>query len=318
MNVVPQRILAALLIVTCFLTATFAANNKVKPAAPSRPKPTLANVSYGKHPRQVVDFYQAASRQPTPVVIYIHRGAWWAGNKNTPSVDEYLKAGISVVSVEYRFIHDGTKAGIKPPVKAPLHDAARAVQFVRSKAKQWNIDKTRIGATGGSAGACSSLWLAFHDDLADSESNDQIARESTRLFCAAVLNAQTTLDPKQMKEWTPNSSYGGHAFGFNPIGKLSRFDVFLSARNDILPWIMEFSPIEHVTDDDPPIGLYYRTPPAMGQKQKDPTHTANFGIGLREKCKNIGVECHLVYPGASGVEYSNVAEFLITKLKRPK
>ena len=31
---------------------------------------------------------------------------------------------------------------------------------------------------------------------------------------AAVIVAQTTLDPQQMKEWTPNSRYGGHAFGF--------------------------------------------------------------------------------------------------------
>ena len=37
-------------------------------------------------------------------------------------------------------------------MKAPLEDAARALQFVRSKATEWNLDKTRIGATGGSAG----------------------------------------------------------------------------------------------------------------------------------------------------------------------
>ncbi len=47
-----------------------------------------------------------------------------------------------------------------PPVKGPLHDAARALQFVCSKSAEWNIDKQRIGASGGSAGACSSLWLA--------------------------------------------------------------------------------------------------------------------------------------------------------------
>ena len=103
---------------------------------------------------------------------------------------------------------------MKPPVEWPLHDAARALQFVRSKAAEWNIDKQRIGASGGSAGACSSLWLAFHPDMADPKSSDPVARESTRLWCAAVTGAQTTLDPQQMKEWTPNSRYGGHAFGF--------------------------------------------------------------------------------------------------------
>ena len=314
MNFVPRQIIASLLIVTCFVAGECAADEKIKPAAPTKPKSTQANVPYGEHPRQVVDFYRAESREPTPVVLYIHGGAWWAGNKNSPSVREYLKAGISVVSVEYRFINDAMKAGIKPPVKAPLHDAARAVQFVRSRAKQWNIDKTRVGATGGSAGACSSLWLAFHDDLADPKSDDPVARESTRLFCAAVLNAQTSLDPKQMKKWTPNSGYGGHAFGFNPKGKVSRFDVFLAARKSVLPWIKEYSPYEHVTNDDPAVGLYYRTKPAMGQEQKDPTHTANFGVGLQEKCRVLGVECHLVYPGAPNVKYSSVSEFLVAKL----
>ena len=68
---------------------------------------------------------------------------------------------------------------------------------MRSHAKEWNIDKTRIAASGGSAGACSSLYLAFHDDFADPKSADPIARESTRLFCAAVNVAQTTLDQNQ-------------------------------------------------------------------------------------------------------------------------
>jgi hypothetical protein len=148
-----------------------------------------------------------------------------------------LDAGISVVSINYRYSWQAQLADVKPPVTWPLRDAARAMQFVRSKAAEWNIDKQRIGASGGSAGACSSLWLAFHDDLANPKSDDPIARESTRLWCAAVTGAQTSLDPKQLKEWTPNSRYGGHAFGFmDPKDLKSRdtqFDRFLAARADL-------------------------------------------------------------------------------------
>lgn len=313
-----MKLIVGLLVLICCVPAMVESDDDTKPVRFTRPQPTEANVPYGDHARQVVDFYRAESREPTPVVLYIHGGAWWAGNKNDPSVVEYLEAGISVVSVEYRFVNDANKAGIKPPVKAPIHDAARAVQFVRLQATQWNIDKTRIAATSDSAGACSSLWLAFHDDLADPKSDDPVERESTRLFCAAVLNAQTTLDPKQMKEWTPNSGYGGHAFGFNPKGPLSRFDVFLAARNDVLPWIREYSPYEHVTKGDPAVGLYYRTAPAIGKDQKDPTHTANFGVGLQSNCRAIGVECDLVYPGAPDVKHPSVSEFLIARLHGAK
>jgi acetyl esterase/lipase/nicotinamidase-related amidase len=291
----------------------------VKAAAKAPPalKPTLADVSYGPSPKQVLDFYRADSGTPAPLVFHIHGGGWMGGSKAPFAAAPFLKAGLSVVSIEYRFVSEAQAAGVKPPVQWPLHDAARALQFVRSKAGPWNIDKTRIGATGGSAGACSSLWLAFHDDMADPQSADPVARESTRLTCAAVAGAQTTLDPKQMKEWTPNSTYGGHAFGFAVDRTQSAFQQFLEGREKILPWIKEYSPYELATADDPPVFLAFGAPPALGQAQKDPTHSANFGLKLQEKLRGLGVECHLAYPGAPDLKYRSIHEFLIAKLKAP-
>jgi acetyl esterase/lipase len=282
----------------------------------SVPEPTLAEVRYGPHERNVLDFWKAESDTPTPLAFVIHGGGWTGGTKERLSrfadAPALLKAGISVVAINYRLIPHANAAGIKPPVKAPLHDAARALQFVRSKAKEWNIDPERIGAAGGSAGACTSLWLAFHDDLADPTSNDPIARESTRLWCAAVTAPQTSLDPQQMKEWTPNSRYGGHAFGKR------NFAQFLAERESILPWIAEYSPYALVTKDDPPVGLFYGAPPAIGQNQKDPTHTANFGLKLQEHCKEVGVECELVYRGAPNVTHKTPTDYLIAVLKAPR
>ncbi|MEQ1851039.1 MAG: alpha/beta hydrolase [Chthoniobacteraceae bacterium] len=290
-----------------------------KPAAVPLPTPTIADVAYGTHPKQVMHFWKAESDKPTPLLFFIHGGGWQGGNRTSVAslLPIMLKAGISVVSVEYRFIAEATADKVVPPVKGPLHDAARALQFVRSKAKEWNIDKERIGASGGSAGACSSLWLAFHPDMADPKSADPIARESTRLWCAAVSGAQTTLDPKQMKEWTPNSRYGGHAFGFagDKEKNLSQFDEFLAKRDTILPWIAEYSPYALVSSDDPPVYLTFNAPPALGQDQKDPTHTANFGVKLQEHCKANGVACELVYPGAPDVKHATVQDYLIEKLK---
>ncbi len=280
---------------------------------PTPTPPTLANVHYGEHGKQVMDFWKAESAQPTPLVFFIHGGSWKANDKNkVTGLKEYLAAGISVVSINYRFVQEATAAGVQPPVKWPLEDAARALQFVRSKSADWNIDKTRIGASGGSAGACSSLWLAFHDDMADAKSDDPIARESTRLACAGVLGAQTTLDPRQMREWTPNSVYGGHAFGF------ANFQQFLDGREKILPWIKEYSPYELATPDDPPVFLHYTVKPEIGKAQKDPTHTSNFGLKLQERLKEIPVESYLMYPGATGVAYPDPIQFLIAKLKAPK
>lgn len=290
------------------------------PAADA-PQPTKSDVAYGEHPKQVLHFWKAESDQPTPLLFFIHGGGWQAGDRMNRHLlgmlPNLLNEGISAVSIEYRFIREAVAEGIEPPVKAPLHDAARALQFVRSKAGPWNIDPSRIIACGGSAGACSSLWLAFHDDLADPTSTDPVARQSTRLFGAAVIGAQTTLDPKQMKEWTPNSKYGSHAFGiFKPGAKQFQqdFEAFLLKRGDILDWISEYSPYALVSSDDPPVYLIYAAPPALGKDQKDPTHTSNFGVKLQEHLNSQGVECELVYPGAPHVKHASVEAYLMDRL----
>ena len=61
----------------------------------------------------------------------------------------------------------------------------------------------------------------------------------------------------------------------------------------------------------------YSSAPALGQNQKDPTHTANYGVKLQEKCKSLGVDCELVYPGAPGVKHASAVAYLIECLKAP-
>ncbi|WAC20730.1 alpha/beta hydrolase [Luteolibacter sp. SL250] len=308
------------LLIALLPLAAIAAETPVKPAKAAMP-PTAADVAYGTHERQVLDFYKAASDKPTPLLFFVHGGGWTAGDKDKKTdFKAYLDKGISVVSINYRYTWQAQVDGIHPPVKAPLEDAARALQFVRSKAAEWNIDKTRVATTGGSAGACTSLWLAMHDDMADPKSSDPIARESTRLLCAAGTRGQTSLDPQQCKEWTPNSRYGGHAFGFmDPASVKSRdtlFAEFLSKREELLPLIREYSPIEHASADDPPIYLIYTTLPAMGQPEKDPTHSANYGVPLHAKLTALKVPCKLVHPGAPDTKHPTSESFLIDMLKK--
>jgi acetyl esterase/lipase len=290
-------------------------NNELPPwkrgvYADSVPVPTYSGIRYGEKHRNVLDFWQAPSDQPTPVVVVIHGGGWNGGAKEQLDIfvdtGRLLKAGISVATINYRLIKHSKDE--EPYVKGPLSDAARAVQFLRSKADEWNIDKTRFAATGGSAGACTSLWLAYHDDLADPASEDPVARESTRLMCVAPLRAQTTLDPKQMKEWIPNSKYGAHAFG------LESFDQFLAERDNLLPFINEYSPYALLDANDPPTYMFYRVAPAIGKPEKDPTHSAVFGVKLQERCRELGVPCELVYPGAPDVKHETPTDYLIATL----
>ena len=288
-------------------------DEKKQPPVPAV-KPTAAAVSYGPHARNVLDFWQAKSDKPTPLVLCIHGGGWRGGDKSSyyGSVKAYLDNGISVATINYRLIGAAKEAQTTPPVKAPLDDAARALQFVRSKAKDWNIDKTRIGATGGSAGACSSLYLALHDDMADPKNADPVLRESTRLYCAAVNGAQVSLDPKETREWLPNYTYGAHAFG------LANLDEVEKSRDKLAAWIKEYSPITHVTKDDPPIGLYYTgtVGAKVGESHPDPTHSPILGLKLAEKLKATGIEVVFHSNTEPNKELPTTTAYLIDRLKK--
>ncbi len=48
-----------------------------------RPAATRIDVRYGPHERNVLDFWQAESERPTPLVVYIHGGGFRNGSKDS-------------------------------------------------------------------------------------------------------------------------------------------------------------------------------------------------------------------------------------------
>src|SRR6185295_1120126 len=109
-----------------------AAPKAAKKAESSKPAPDLANVKYGPHERNVLDLWKAKSDKPTPLVVFIHGGGFSAGSKEVlaaPLLDGCLKAGISVMAINYR---------LSPEFHFPAHymDSARSIQFARLNAKE--------------------------------------------------------------------------------------------------------------------------------------------------------------------------------------
>lgn len=281
--------------------------------ASSAQTPTRANVAYGPHERQVLDFWHAGpDSAKTPLLFFIHGGGWMTGDKANPDfLAKCLENGISVVSINYRLITDAQAQKIDPPVKACLDDSARALQFVRSNADAWSIDKQRIGGCGGSAGGFTALWLAFSPDMANAASADPVSRESTRLRCVMAFVPQTTLDPKLLQSWIPNNQYGNHAFG------LGSMDEFLAKRETLLPRIERFSPLSLVSADDPPVLLFYDNAPSPGQPSKDPPHSGNHGAGIAEKLKAAGIEHEINYNNDyAHMKWPDLFGFIAEKLKK--
>ena len=255
---------------------------------PKKFEPTLRDVPYGPHERNKLDFWKADSAGPTPVVFYIHGGGWRAGSKESNS-GPYLNLfdeGVSYVSINYRLARDDNT-----PLDS-LHDAARALQFVRSKAAQWNIDPGRIILTGGSAGGCTSLWLAYHDDLADPRSSDPVARQSSRVLGAAVIKAQSTIDPWLVdKRVGPTAS--NHPMIWETVGASSLEDLFENwERYKAIS--IDASPLTHLSSDDPPVFIVYEDD-SPAPAQEDGIHHVEFGRILKEVCNALGVPCTLVF-----------------------
>jgi hypothetical protein len=255
------------------------------------PRATHRDVKYGPHARNVLDFWQAESKTPTPVLFSIHGGGFLEGDKavSPQLLKECLEAGISVVTINYRF---STQA-IAP---APFQDGARAVQFVRSQARKWNLDPARIAATGVSAGAGISLWLGFHDDMADPKSDDPVQRESTRLTCVIASNGQTSYDPRFIKKLFPERPIYKHG----ALAKL--FDVNLD-KLDELPaekynLFESVSALPHLTKDDVPVLLVYTRPlDTEITTQGIGIHHARFGVALKEKMDDLKIPCEVVAGG---------------------
>jgi acetyl esterase/lipase len=252
-------------------------------AAAQKPSPTYADISYGDHERHVIDFWRAEADAPTPVFVWIHGGGFRGGNKSSiPAglLGPCLKNGISCASIHYRLSSHA-------PYPAQMHDSARAIQFIRSKATEWKIDPHRIAAGGGSAGSGISQWLAFHDDMAQLNSSDPVAQQSTRLICVIPINMQSTYDPREIKTLIPGDAYK-HPALVSFFGLPSNWDWDAGEVDSKLDALLkDASPITHLTRDDVPVFLlHYERSNKPGN-----IHHSNFGKHLKREMDELGIEC---------------------------
>lgn len=278
-------------------------------APPNTAKPSFQNVRYGPHPRNVLDFWWAHAAKPTPVIVFIHGGGFIQGDKSqirgSAIIARCLDAGISFAAIDYRFLQHA-------PLQDILEDAARSIQYLRSRAMDWDIDPARIAAFGTSAGGGTSLWLAFHDDLADPKAKDPVLRQSSRLAAVGSINGQASYDrrdwdsivgpfPRYVAELDRLMSYGSDADWTDPA--LDRVMKGCA----ILPWISAGDPPVIVTcsypDGDPTDAGHY-------------VHHPRHALAIADRCKERGVPCRLLRgePGSENEQQARVIDFLIEQL----
>ena len=280
---------------------------------PQRPRPTHADYRYGKHQLQAFDIWLAESSdgKPAPLAIYIHGGGFRGGDKRNANPQRFLAEGISFASMNYRLTNGG-----QFPYPVAMHDCARGLQTIRSKAGEWNIDTERVACFGGSAGAGISLWLAFHDDLADPDSDDPVARQSTRIVAAATSGGQSTYDLRTFRKWFEVSDLKPHSamYDFYAVKDPNDWE---SER--VLRLMADASPVTHLDKDDKvPVFMTYggtNTPVDRNTSEGEWVHHVLLGLKLKEAMEELGLECTVVDRENKSRKYAGTNDFIIQKLK---
>jgi acetyl esterase/lipase len=106
-----------------------------------------------------LDAYVPVGKGPFPAVLLFHGGAWTAGSRTGLGLlaQQLAMDGLAAFPVDYRLAPQF-------PYPAAIDDAQAAVRWIRDHASQFQVDPTRIGAAGGSAGGHIAAMLGALGD----------------------------------------------------------------------------------------------------------------------------------------------------------
>ncbi len=113
-------------------------------------------------------------------VIICPGGGYWvlAYDLEGTDIARYLNSiGVAAIVLKYRL---PTYGNCIEPHKAPLMDAQRAMRLVRHNAAKWNINPSKIGIMGFSAGGHLASTLGTHFDYGNKSATDSVEKESCR------------------------------------------------------------------------------------------------------------------------------------------
>lgn len=128
------------------------------------------------------------SDSPTGAMVVCPGGGYGGlamGHEGNEIAEWANSMGLAAIICDYR--HRGKGYGHP----APLLDAQRAIRLTRANAKDWNIDPSRVGILGFSAGGHLTSTVLTRFDSGDAASSDTIAQQSSRpdygILCYPVI-----------------------------------------------------------------------------------------------------------------------------------
>ena len=195
----------------CFGPEGFVPNQKVSQEKEKITETDIVRIENVQNPSIEIYLPSKSIRTGKAVVIFPGGGyrflAYdWEGTDFAKALNA---SGIAAFVLKYRL---PTSESIIDPKWAPLQDAQRAIRLVRFHAKKWNIDPTKVGIMGFSAGGHLASTLGTHYDRETLvHSKDTIDRFNARPDFMALIYPVITFDKKHYHGGSKNNLIGPNA-----------------------------------------------------------------------------------------------------------
>lgn len=191
-------------------------------------------------------------------VLHMVSGGWYSRYSPPAQVavrfQELLDRGFTVFVVR----HGSSPKYLIPEI---VEDVRRATRYIRFHAREWGVDEDRLGAFGGSAGGHLALMLGTASDPGRVGGEEDFLAETNRI--ASVVAYYPPVDLRQMVRGTSNFVDPGQRF------------PALNFERDKAP---TYSPLLHVSTDDPPTLLIHGTADELVPH----SHSVNMHSALEE------------------------------------
>lgn len=189
-----------------------------------------------------LDFYQTQKEElNSPLVVWIHGGAWRSGSKASVPVKHWLDHGFKIASVDYRLSGQAR-------FPAQVHDIKAAIRFLRRHADSFQFDPARIIVAGASAGGHLAALVGVSNGLDELEGTVGKDLQQSSSVCAAVsFYGASNLN-----------SILGQSTAHGLSVRVPALQLLLGGQPDQVPEASRLaSPITHVDEMDPPLWLIH-------------------------------------------------------------
>ncbi|QEG01346.1 Carboxylesterase NlhH [Stieleria maiorica] len=226
-----------------------------------------------------LDFYPSrADEDASPLIVWVHGGAWRAGDKRSVPIQRLTEHGFAIASLDYRL--SGTAR-----FPAQTEDIKAGIRFVRAHADRFEIDPDRIVIAGASAGGHLAALVGVSSGVQALEN-------------LAMGNAEVSSDVAAIVSLYGASNLQTILSQSTPHGLSVREPALKLLLGDLPTAVPEAarlaSPLAHVDSEDPPLLLIHG--------DQDPQMPINQSHELEGAYRRAGLDAtfHVVHGAAHG------------------